>query len=311
MSDYLAALSIRLAEGVARLPDAVRRRHASFFRGAQRPDGGFSGRDGASDLYYTSFGLRGLAVLGELSGPPAEGAAAYLKSRRFGRAPIVDFLSMLWSGALLESSAGIDVLADAPAGWHGAVAGALEAFRRPDGGYAKTEQGAAGSTYHSFLVLLCYQRLELPFPAPERLIAFLRGQQREDGGFVELGPIRRGGTNPTAAAVAALRILGGLDAPLADAAAGFLAAMQTEEGGLRANTRIPVADLLSTFTGTVALADLGALDRIDTAAALRYADSLSSPGGGFFAAAWDQAVDVEYSFYGLGTLALLAGRLTA
>ena len=31
------------------------------------------------------------------------------------------------------------------------------AFGRKDGGYAKTHEGAAGSTYHSFLVALCYE----------------------------------------------------------------------------------------------------------------------------------------------------------
>mgnify|MGYP000671844328 CR=1 FL=1 len=42
-------------------PEATRARHARYFLQAQRADGGFSGREGGSDLYYTSFGLRGLA----------------------------------------------------------------------------------------------------------------------------------------------------------------------------------------------------------------------------------------------------------
>ena len=85
-----------------------------------------------------------------------------------------------------------------------------------------------------------------------------------------------------------------------------MAGMQTDEGGLRANTRIPIADLLSTFTGLLTLGDLGALEMIDDAAALRYARSLQQPGGGFFGAAWDEQADVEYTFYGIGTCALLA-----
>jgi geranylgeranyl transferase type-2 subunit beta len=82
--------------------------------------------------------------------------------------------------------------------------------------------------------------------------------------------------------------------------------MQTDEGGLRANTRIPIADLLSTFTGTLTLADLGASDMIDRGAARRYVDSLELEPGGFRGAEWDPAHDVEYTFYGLGALALLA-----
>jgi geranylgeranyl transferase type-2 subunit beta len=81
--------------------------------------------------------------------------------------------------------------------------------------------------------------------------------------------------------------------------------MQTDEGGLRANTRIPIADLLSSLTGVLTLIDLGGLDRIDSLAVREYALSLEVPEGGFRAAAWDDAVDVEYTFYGLSCLALL------
>jgi geranylgeranyl transferase type-2 subunit beta len=80
--------------------------------------------------------------------------------------------------------------------------------------------------------------------------------------------------------------------------------MQTDEGGLSANTRIPFADLLSTFTGLLTLADLDATLRINLPAAERYALSMQSPSGGFMGFALDQTADVEYSFYGIATLAL-------
>ena len=81
--------------------------------------------------------------------------------------------------------------------------------------------------------------------------------------------------------------------------------MQTDEGGLRANTRIPIADLLSSFTGALTLIDLKAFEEIDVAAYRRFVQSMERPEGGFQAAAWDTAHDVEYSFYGLGCMALL------
>ena len=65
-----------------------------------------------------------------------------------------------------------------------------------------------------------------------------------------------------------------------------------------------MGDLLSTFSGLAALADLDALDAIDLEAARRFALSLACPGGGFRAGAWDDQPDVEYTFYGLGTIAL-------
>ena len=101
-------------------------------------------------------------------------------------------------------------------------------------------------------------------------------------------------------------MLGGLDDNLQNATIEFLAEMQNDEGGLLANTRIPIADLLSTFTGLLTLSDLHSASVVNFAAARRFVESLELPSGGFLAAAWDGVADVEYTFYGLGCLALLA-----
>ena len=118
----------------------------------------------------------------------------------------------------------------------------------------------------------------------------------------------RSGVNPTAAAVESLRILEALEQPVADGAAAFLAARQTLEGGLAANTRIAIADTLSTFTGLWTLAQLDALDRVDLERVASYLREIELPAGGFLAAVIDQQADVEYTFYALGTLALLADK---
>jgi geranylgeranyl transferase type-2 subunit beta len=144
-------------------------------------------------------------------------------------------------------------------------------------------------------------------PHPEDLVRFLLSRRRDDGGFVEIAPMRRSGTNPTAGAVGALQLLQAEIAPeFREGVMEFLARMPSLEGGLRANDRAPLADLLSTFTGTWTLAQLDALDRIDTRAALEYARSLEQAGGGFHGGLWDEGADVEYTFYGLGVLALLS-----
>jgi geranylgeranyl transferase type-2 subunit beta len=110
---------------------------------------------------------------------------------------------------------------------------------------------------------------------------------------------------PTAAAVGVLQITGQLMDEEKVQISNFLAKTPSPEGGLRANLVAPAADLLSTFTGCWTLYELGGLERIDTTAALRYAKSLERPEGGFHGGAWDGGFDVEYSFYGLGALALL------
>lgn len=301
---YLTDLTIRLATGIGGLPPEVRELHAGYLKSAQRPDGGFGGREGDSDLYYTSFALRSLAILDALDAETAQRAADFLRGRLSGRESIVDFLSLIYSGVLLEMSAGHDVFAQARDDWKTAVAGAMEGLRRPDGGYAKGEEGAISSTYHTFLVMLCLQLLERPLPEPERVVEFILSQQAEDGGFREIRASKRAGTNPTAAAIGVLQTLGALDEEISESTIDFLVEMQTDEGGLRANTRIPIADLLSTFTGALTLSNIGGRDEIDTAAAKKYAASLAIEGGGFHGAAWDAAHDVEYTFYGLGCLAL-------
>jgi len=333
---YLGELTLRLAAGAMRLPDAVLPRHAAFLAAGQNPDGGFSGREGPSDLYYTGFALRGLALSAGLNEEIAVRAAEFLQNRLEPRTPrqenlpaekiaaaggvrvekdldasslpSVDFLSLVFSAVLLEAASGIDVFHRAGLDRRQAVTDATARFRRDDGGYAKTGRSGQSSTYHTFLVATCLELLGVPIPEPPKIARLVRRRQRPDGGFVELEGMDRSGTNPTAAAVGLLRLFEAVDEPARTASAKFLAAMQSAEGGLRANTRIPAADLLSTFAGLVALADLDALPAVDIAAARRYVESLALGDGGFRGGVWDDRADVEYTFYGLGVLALLANQ---
>ena len=307
MANYLQTLTARLADGLLRLPPEFRARHGAYLRARQNPDGGFSGREGDSDLYYTGFALRGLAVLDELTAEVCERAAAFLRASLTRQASVVDFYSLLYACVLVQLGGGPDVLADSPPDWPDRVAATLESFRAPDGGYAKEPGAVSGSTYHTFLVALCYELLGRSLPQPPEVARFVRARRREDGGYVEVAPMRRSGTNPTAAAIGVLQVLGADHGEEERAAVvDFLAAMPSGEGGLRANGRIPAADLLSTFTGCWTLAQLGGLERIDAAAALDYARTLEDAGGGFRGGLWDERSDVEYTFYGLGVCALLA-----
>lgn len=303
---YLVELTQRLGAGLEQLTESERARQSSFFWSRQRPDGGFCGRTEASDLYYTAFALRGLAVLGSDDRPRAERAAEYIRQRSLGQASVIDLISLVFAARLLEAWLGETVLGGA-VNWPHSVAAVLEQLRRPDGGYAKSAEGHASSTYQTFLSALAYQLLELPLPDSERAVEFVLGQQREDGGFVEIGVMRRSGTNPTAAAIGVLQILEPqrITSQLQTQTADFLVGNVTREGGLRANTQIPIADLLSTYTGLQTFADIGAGCQVDYEAALKYVQALQQPSGGFAAAAWDDGVDVEYSFYGVAALGLL------
>ncbi len=293
--DYLADLDGALAAGVARLPKSFGARQAEYLRAAHRPDGGFAGRRGGADLYYTSFALRTVALLQALSPDGWERAAAYIQQCEPQAEGVVDAFCVLGS---------LRALAQAGQHTQGCTEGvqrALANCRRPDGSYAGVP-GGEGSVYHTFLGTLCEQMLGR---TPGDASAFVRSCRRPDGGFSDQAAAPRSGTNPTAAAVAVLSIVGALDGETAGRAAAFLAERQQADGGFAAHAQAP-ADLMSSFTALVALGHLGAVGRIRRGALGRFAQRLAASGGGFHAAAGDPDVDVEYTHYGLGTLALLS-----
>src|SRR5579883_2293554 len=126
---YLTRLTVRLIDGLERVPAETRDRHAGYVRGKQRPDGGFPGREGGSDLYYTGFALRSLAVLGALTPELCSAAAGFLRERMRQPAGVIDFFSLIVSCYLVPVGGGPDLLAEAPADWKDRVAATLESFR--------------------------------------------------------------------------------------------------------------------------------------------------------------------------------------
>ena len=304
--NYLENMTLQLATGLGQLPDSVSDSHTAYILNAQQPDGGYRGRESGSDLYYTSFALRGLAISGKLHGPSAERAAGFLHDQLEKEIAVVDLIALIYSVKLLQVSAGLDVLQKKGAAWRNRLVEFLNTCQRPDGGYARGPDNPRSSTYQTFLSLICFELLNASPKDPEATVRFLRSQQRDDGGFVEFAPMRRSGTNPTAAAIGGLKILDQTPDALRKEVAEFLAGMQTSEGGLRANTRIPIADLLSSFTGLFTLIEIGEQDRLHLDELANFVSQLSDNNNGFCAALWDTETDVEYTFYGLGSLALLA-----
>ncbi len=304
---YLFRLASRLTAGLADMQPERRERHRGFLLSQQMPDGGFRGREGDSDLYYTGFAVRGLALLDGLTPEVSDSIAGFLRSHQQANLSVIDLLSWLYSGLVIQLAGGDNLLQDAAADWDEQLAQSLEAVRTADGGYAKSTEGAAGSTYHSFLVALCYEMIGRDIPAPDRLIGFLDHRRRDDGGFVEIAPMKRSGTNPTAAAVALLNKFDAMNDAVREDVHDFLKDVRGDEGGFQANTRIPFSDGLSTFTGLLTAQDLGFPELLDADRARNFiTDSLEFPTGGFRGAAWDDQADVEYTFYGLGVLGLLS-----
>lgn len=303
---YLITLGTRITTGLRRLEPSRRERHRQFLLSRQQRDGGFKGREGDSDLYYTSFAVRGLAVLGGLTIDEAKQIGSFLGTFHWRALHVVDLISWLYSALVTQTFGGPDLLANEPPDWPDQIAAKLESVRTADGGYAKSTEGAIGSTYHSFLTVMTYELLDRKPPKPNKLGQFIFDRQRDDGGFVEIAPMKTSGTNPTAAAAVLLQRLGFADEQLTIDLREFLKQVRSDEGGFQANTRMPFADGLSTFTSLLVAQDFG-LDRFQDLASIAafITQQLEFPTGGFRGASWDEQADVEYTFYGLGVLGLL------
>ena len=304
---YLDLLDETLASGVAHLPEAFRQRQVSFVLAAQCADGGFPNRAGRSDLYYTRFALEALRVLdAPQCGNTRQRAFEYLASAANTFATVSDCLSFLHAAHLLEAS-GIEVFCCDP--FRRGVADRVSAFlkecRTSDGGAAASPGGDPGP-YHAFLSVLCHELLDRDVPGSEALVASVVSCTSADGGFAEAPGRTTGQTNPTAAALAVLTLLGDPPERTFEGVARFLCDRQSGDGGFRAHGGPVPADLLSTFTALVTLGLLDRLGDVRLGSAGRFVRSLASGGGGFFATAGDTDTDVEYTFYGLSALAVLA-----
>ncbi len=325
-------LTSRLIAAAAEFPEDFRNRHAKYLLASESSQGGFAGRAGRPDPYYTAFGLAGLALLGRLTKPIVQRAinamlpptgplptqsdpALPLDWRSFTLAELVGLVACAVlaqaTSPLSDPFEPAELIGKDPFGrWGLSVQQVVQEYlclvRRPDGGYAKHPASAISSTYATFLAALVQQWVDLPLEEPEKTARMLLLRQRDDGGFAEWPSVRQSGTNPTAAAIGWWSLAGRMPMSVRDRAAAFLATMQSAEGGFRAHGRIPMADLLSTFTALVALELLNAGSAVDRHSVRQYILSLELSEGGFRAALWDNTADVEYTFYGLAGLALLA-----
>ncbi|MGH8631348.1 MAG: hypothetical protein ACREU7_11385, partial [Burkholderiales bacterium] len=113
----------------------------SFLLSQKNPDGGFRNRGGASDLYYTVFGLEGLIALSV----PNTGNATSSYLRTFGDGDSLDFvhlacLARCWANVSRD-------LAGVP---RTQILERIEAHRTSDGGYD-------GTMYGCFLATGAYQ----------------------------------------------------------------------------------------------------------------------------------------------------------
>jgi prenyltransferase beta subunit len=272
-----------------------------FLQGQQNPDGGFKDRAGQSDLYYTVFGLDGLIAL--QTEIPASRVHAYLSG--FGTGEGLDFVHlccMARSWAALQTGGSAKSLSP-PQSWPDDLLMRIEGFRAADGGYNPTPGKPVGTVYGCFLALGAYQDCRRTLPNAAGLENCLQDLRTQDGAWANEPKLTVGSTNATAAAITILRHLG---KPLPPAAGEWLLARCHAEGGFLAMPNAPMPDLLSTATALHALSTFPMeFDRIRERC-LDFVDTLWTNEGSFHGHWGDDALDCEYTFYGLLALGHLA-----
>jgi prenyltransferase beta subunit len=277
-----------------------------FLLRQQNADGGFKDRTGKSDLYYTVFGLDGLVTL-EVQSPKSrvpslDRTEAFLSS--FGEGQDLDFvhlccLARCWAslGALRkENRFGRNALRQP-------ILSRIERFRSQDGGYNPARASEFGTAYGCFLAMGAYQDLNRELPEPLRLVQCLKFLETGDGAWANERNIKIGSTNATAAAVTLLRQL---NAPIHQTVGDWLLARAHPEGGFLASPGAPMPDLLSSATALHALAGLQVSFARVKESCLDFIDTLWTNEGGFHGHWGDDALDCEYTFYGLFALGHLS-----
>jgi len=281
----VARLSPKLLADAAPLVDR-------FVRGQMNADGGFNDRAGASDLYYTVFGLECLMAL--RADLPAAKVLPYLQM--FGEGVKLDLVHL---ACLARCWADVKSLpTDAVA-----IAERIERHRSADGGYNAAIGARHGTVYGTFMALGAYQDLKLAMPEQERILECVTANQTEDGAYANHPDMAAGLTSATAAAATMLRQL---QEPVDQRIGQWLLERVHRDGGFLAAPAAPIPDLLSTATALHALAGLHVDFEHLKESCLDFIDTLWTPRGSFFGHWGEDILDCEYTYYGLLALGHLS-----
>jgi len=310
-----------------------------FLLEQQNEDGGFKDRVGKSDLYYTVFGVDSLLALQVVPRWEALRSylQSFDNGERLDFVHLC-CLARGWATVIGQGSResrstatpGSDptggsashpagIRASHPAGIREALECRLASFRARDGGYNPMPDADFGTAYGAFLALGAYQDLGAQLPDPFHLVQSLKFLETPDGAWTNERSVKSeirnpksetviphsafgiphsamGSTNATAAAVAVLRNLG---MPMNSAVGDWLLARAHPQGGFRATPTAPIPDLLSTATALHALAGMQISFEHVREACLDFIDSLWTNAGSFHGHWHEEALDCEYTFYGL------------
>ena len=267
---------------------------ADFVCSQLTAEGGFRGKTGDADLYYSVFGTACLRVLRRPLAAPT--LTSYLEGFGTGDGLDLVHLSCLARCHGQLPGGGVRV--------RDGILGRVASFRAGDGGYAFETRAAGSEVYAGFLACLAYESLGVALPDGAALVDSVSNARTGDGFYGREGAA--GSVPVTAAAVVLLEDNG---AQVGDKAGAWLVAQARSGGGFGAGPEAPGADLLSTATALYALCCLG---KTCAAAAARHAsfvEGLWDGSGGFRGHPLGGSPDCEHTFYGLLASGCLADTM--
>ncbi|HEX4793192.1 MAG TPA: prenyltransferase/squalene oxidase repeat-containing protein [Humisphaera sp.] len=268
---------------------------ADYLRSQMNPDGGCKDRAGASDLYYTVFGIEGLFAL--RADVPLDKLESYLRS--FGNGGELDLvhvacLARCW--AMLPREKLDDITRDA-------ILAHIESHRSTDGGYHARRDSPAGTIYDCFLATGAYLDLLRQIPNANGIVSCVQSLRATDGGYANQRELPMGLTPSTAAAIT---LLHHFEQPIDASLGHWLLSRAHAEGGFFATPAAPIPDLLSTATALHALTIIHADISTIREPTLDFIDTLWNSQGAFYGNWEDEMLDCEYTYYGLLALGHLS-----
>ena len=285
---------------------------------------------GEADFYYTAFGLRCAALLGIQDGLFWARTANWLKTIEFPANSLIDVFSVLVADRLIGSHSVPPPDDPIRAALRQSATAALDS---QDASVRLDGQDAADGFYSAFISLMSRGVLNQTLPRLDEMrrfvlervrsetkLAKLPGMKHLVRGLAKLPGIKRlrglaAGVSQVAAAVAVLSASGGVPKDLIHPLSDYIISLQRNDGGVAAHPDAPMSDCLSTFTALVAALDItgspvapvGLRPGFRLGDMARFILSLADNNGGFRGVESGAAPDVEYTFYGIGTVSLLAG----
>ncbi len=276
------------------LTDDAKHLILSFLKNQINPDGGFKGKSGESDIYYTLFGLSTAVILDNLE--ILEDASTYIDA--YSDIESLDFVHLTSYIRCVSILSFLDKrCADRRLD---TLFTLLEKYRADDGGYSYSRNNPIdGSIYASFLARLAYERSGRRMPGPGKIRACIKKYKTTDQAYAEAMDIQSGTTTVTAAAIIMLKELSGIT----DRRAGdWLIERQGAHGGFYSSPQAPTPDLLSTASAVFALNTVRCNHDKINEKCLDFTEDLMRENGGISGCANDAVPDCEYTFYGLLTI---------